>query len=111
MGRGFQLNIWDGVVSTGQDPSFYTGGFGWERVVLYSPRIAPKWEMSLHATGWDDWFVVFPLLIPAMLLGAATWTMWKWDARDRVKRGCVNCRYDLAGIAKGAKCPECGAKV
>jgi len=55
--------------------------------------------------------LLIPLWLPLLpCLIAATWMWWN-ESRPWFGAGaCNQCGYDLAGIAKGAKCPECGAK-
>ncbi|MGH7131888.1 MAG: hypothetical protein ACREJO_08095 [Phycisphaerales bacterium] len=45
----------------------------------------------------------------ASLLGGG-WLVWSGRrARGRAMTGhCLKCDYDLAGLAAGAPCPECG---
>lgn len=83
---------------------------------------AVGWQLNWDRTG-RDWMwlpeftwvlqyevLMIPLWMPLLpcLLGAA----WMWQGEWRTGAGvgaCTGCGYDLAGIAKGAKCPECGA--
>lgn len=51
--------------------------------------------------------VILPLwmvFVPAL---AATSILW-WRDRRRRPGSCAACAYDLAGLAAGASCPECG---
>ena len=48
-----------------------------------------------------------PLLVTLLITGVA----WRVDALARRRAGldlCPKCRYDRAGLATGAVCPECG---
>jgi hypothetical protein len=56
--------------------------------------------------------VRFPLWFPALCIAIVTVAAWCLDelARRRAPLNlCPNCHYDRAGIAAGAKCPECGS--
>ncbi len=56
-------------------------------------------------------FLLLPLAIMAVsaaFMSVATALAWL-RPMDRDRRGhCVSCGYDLAGLAPGAACPECG---
>jgi len=53
---------------------------------------------SVDACGWL--FALPPLVGGAVLM---------WSTRWRARKGkCVECGYDLAGLAAGVRCPECG---
>jgi hypothetical protein len=65
-------------------------------------------EASFHA---GNWWVLVPLwMIAALVLGAAA-VATRATVGDRGTRcgRCPKCKYDRAGIAEDAKCPECGA--
>jgi hypothetical protein len=77
------------------DQLYQSGDFAW---------------VTLHGSA----AIRFPLWIPALCIALATIAAWRldWIAR-RVARFnlCPKCHYDRAGLAKDAKCPECGANV
>lgn len=53
---------------------------------------------------------LWPLPLLAFLITAAAWRC-DFIARRRARKGlCPACRYDRAGIAPDAPCPECGTK-
>lgn len=71
-----------------------------------------KWYwLPKHTAGGTNFcFVSLPLwilLVPIGLL--AIWT-WRRDTiAQRATNGqCLSCGYDRAGLASGARCPECG---
>jgi hypothetical protein len=49
--------------------------------------------------------VALALVVQAV---AATVALTRWRAQVRKLGHCVACGYDLAGLAAGAPCPECG---
>jgi hypothetical protein len=83
-----------------------------------------RWSIPLPAsagkqTGWVHlpWGPVWPgFLVDWAAYTAAVLVLWRIPAwlirRRRHGEGCcVRCGYDLAGLAAGARCPECGAAV
>jgi hypothetical protein len=82
------------------------------------PGAEPKLLFATHdfALQWkpDGVFSPFgfaaPLWIPAALFAGLTALAWRLDTLARRARLnlCPNCHYDRAGLAAGAKCPECG---
>lgn len=61
-------------------------------------------------TGFERWYAVLPLWIPAVLFGAGTW--WGLRGRWTGVGVCAQCGYDLKGLSDGESgtgvCPECG---
>lgn len=70
----------------------------------------PRWIVRGWTWAPDHLFhIVVPLWFPFLLVGAPTAWLW-WRDRGRGLSGrCRRCGYDLAGLACGADCPECGA--
>jgi len=70
----------------------------------------PQWIWLPHVSFGE--FVVFsfnlPLWIPLVLLAAPATELWRKDLRRQAPGLCPSCGYSLAGLAAGAKCPECG---
>jgi hypothetical protein len=57
------------------------------------------------------WRASMPMWVPASASLCAAVLAWRRDAvaRRREQVGlCPKCNYDRAGLAAGAKCPECG---
>ena len=86
-------------------------------VWLVEPREEPGplvwWFGRAHGGANGEWyeiiFVPLWVLIACVLLPTAF--AWRFDflARRRARLNlCPRCNYDRAGIAKNAKCPECG---
>jgi len=66
-----------------------------------------RWEPNWRRAAIPIWQILF-------WIGAVTVIAWRLDviSERRARRGmCRGCGYDLAGIAKGARCPECGREV
>jgi hypothetical protein len=60
----------------------------------------------------SQWTFSLPLWIPCISSFVATGAVWRIDssARRRAKLNlCPKCHYDRTGLARDAKCPECGA--
>ena len=51
--------------------------------------------------------ISMPLWFVAALTALPTAGLW-WLDRKRIPGNCLACNYDLAGLAPGSKCPECG---
>ncbi len=127
IGRNF---AYEGVLSSGY--SFYVGaGALWlshshPGLIRSDPTLRPsrpsQWDLQPDPQvqwwpAWDtypwvptgavDWFGL-PLWMPFVLVGIPTAWLW-WQDRRRAREGqCAACGYDLAGLAAGAACPECG---
>jgi predicted RNA-binding Zn-ribbon protein involved in translation (DUF1610 family) len=76
-------------------------------------RSVPKIQWWLY---WDTAvgqpFFSVPLWIPLLIVGGATATAWRADARARRlarANACPACGYDRRGLEVGRVCPECGA--
>lgn len=68
------------------------------------------WPSVVRPTGGLS--VTVPLWMPFVLLAVLTSVLWYVDrttARRRRAGQCLKCGYDRAGLAAGARCPECGA--
>jgi hypothetical protein len=87
-------------------PSRWKFHYGWIN------RVGPLlWQSDVH--GRFGWHIAVPVWQVLLSVGAVTAAAWRLDviAAGRLRKGmCRKCGYDLAGIAEGAKCPECGAK-
>jgi hypothetical protein len=104
--------------------------------VVYYSRFAPSpvpvgsseyvyRVMGMKRTTWTWWFVYddspggcnlqIPLWAPFLLTAAPAGFLWRGEIIARRRRRavaqgkCGGCGYDRDGLARDAKCPECGA--
>lgn len=57
---------------------------------------------------WDIYVPIWALLLPAILVSSAAWTL-DIRLRERERPGnCAKCGYNLSDLGEGKKCPECG---
>jgi hypothetical protein len=73
-----------------------------------------RWWFNVTAVNsWATWCsITIPLWCPFGIIAVACGLAWRLDtlARRRAKLNpCAKCGYDLTGLLKDAKCPECGA--
>jgi hypothetical protein len=91
-------------------PSFPPG----ERVLAahWRPRLGVPWMRPWFLDG-RSWELFVPFWIPALACAVPSAWAWRLDAaarrRERAGR-CAGCGYDLAGLAAGLVCPECGVE-
>lgn len=89
-----------GVTPLNVGPAVYRDvrrrGGPWEWWYHYDPRTARAATLMV------------PLWWPIVLVAAPTGVAW-WRSRRGAPKGCPRCGYDLTGLAKGSRCPECGA--
>jgi hypothetical protein len=114
--RDHWFAIRDGCVFLGMRDSNPSPFPGWE----WGPSESPgtfDWRMDWDDIDWDAirrphlWFKI-PLWLPAAVMLSSTGCAWLMDSRARRRTRlniCPKCRYDRAGLAAGAACPECGA--
>ena len=73
--------------------------------------LAQRWTPCLvdeRGTPFPSLAIGVPLWIPTLLIATPTALLWWRDRRGFGRACCPRCGYDLAGLAKGAPCPECG---
>jgi hypothetical protein len=67
------------------------------------------WWFEYGKLGTMMWLYV-PLWAPLLVAGAGAYGLWRKRMREtKDPKRCTACGYHLAGLAKGAMCPECGA--
>lgn len=109
---GSALGVSEGSAVLAGPARMYAGlGFGWTPRGAWVRPALWSWSWG-HGAGWGPFTIAGPLWPPAVLCAAASAWAWRLDerARRRALAGrCPRCRYDRAGLAPGAACPECGA--
>jgi hypothetical protein len=112
VGRG----LWGGWIGSGcfgihhGGNQWPLGRSGWGMVerdsqVLWLPRHS-HFRMRINSGWFDSRTIAVPLWMPFLAVALPTvWLFWR-DRRTRL--GHCACGYDLAGLAPGAPCPECG---
>ena len=81
-----------------------------------------EWYTDMPATDGGWWYgeyratkvldMQLAAWVPVAVAGVVAAIPWRLDALERRRAGagrCPKCRYDRAGLAMGAACPECGA--
>ncbi|HVU64172.1 MAG TPA: hypothetical protein VHC70_09360 [Phycisphaerales bacterium] len=106
-GGNWYLWLIDGRVVLGRQskPSSHAHFF-WR-----DPPASLRWQFVWRHTS-TFWDATIPMWMPTILGVGATGIAWRLDilARRRARLNlCPKCRYDRAGLAADAKCPECGS--
>jgi hypothetical protein len=94
------------LMDGGQGPPSGWGGGSYRK----APAVAWGWSVTHPRSGMAIWTV--PFWCPTLVAAIGTVVAWRLDAhaRRRARQSlCPKCHYDRAGIAAGAKCPECGS--
>lgn len=109
--RGVLMGVERGAIQIGWGAG--TPGVHWWWIVIsqpYETRYPLRWWFESETSGLAGATTVnipiWILLLPC--IGYAVWA-WRSDAKLTVAGSCKACGYSLAGIDKGAKCPECGS--
>ena len=73
----------------------------------------PNWGWTIssfkNSVGGTIWIPLWPAVLTFLLITASA-SLFDTLARRRIQLNlCPNCNYDRTGLAKDAKCPECGA--
>ena len=86
------------------------GAVRWMSSVVDSKRFLFQWIPDVtknRVSGF--WNIRLPLWIPAILIAAPSFLLWRRNPKQLPKGFCV-CGYDLTGNESG-KCPECGKEI
>lgn len=114
---GFHFNIWDGTQLPGVPVATVVADALDDAGLPLSPgvRMSLQSEGVTRTTAFIWWGAAHDLIVvPAWVvaLGAVGYrlvALGRWANRQSVPDGhCVTCRYDLAGLPRGCRCPECG---
>jgi hypothetical protein len=83
-----------------------------------SSTLVPGWHAGCRPFRLHWWFdhwqfgnlhhLILPLWVPAMITLLAAVITFRLDHGGQ-PNACPKCNYDRAGLAAGAKCPECGS--
>lgn len=96
------------IVCSSTDPIFALDWppWDWER-----RDEALRWLPRYETEPRQSWtLIAIPLWAPLLLAGVPTGLMCLRGRNRRAAQQCAACGYDLAGLAPGAVCPECGAR-
>ncbi len=98
-----QAQILEGLKRQGERNGWWAGADPPEvRALLWSPRFLPESGSWYHFTSW-----IVPLWPLVAALGTSAIVLFRLSRPPRPGL-CPSCGYDLAGLGKGARCPECG---
>ncbi len=98
--------VWNGTVYWGGSNGGYAiGGFGRTAVV--------QWHAWDHTTpiaipAIKGQFSMLPPTVCLTVPALAVWVIPFAQDWNRRRRGRCECGYDLRGLPKGSRCPECG---
>ncbi|MCC6320398.1 MAG: hypothetical protein IT438_03055 [Phycisphaerales bacterium] len=112
----FDLIVAGGVAAIEWEAARYEFLSSWGRTseVTWRTDWSPAWTLWFFR--WEfvpgvQGSVTFPLWLPLALAAIPSNLAWRSELRRRRRERigkCSTCGYDLAGLAAGVACPECG---